>query len=271
MEKVIFIDVDGTLKNEKMDISKRTIKAIEKVKENGYEVILCTGRPCDYVNRLNNEIKGGRYLIYNNGGGLYDVLDKIVLHENGMNEESVIRLYDIASQDNVRVILAGNGTRYVNWLKHYDGSETLIEELLVNFLEKNVVVQVTITSPNFDLIKDMRKELEAVSNVKIINQSKSLIDDNYPLTGATYYDIVDLNTSKGNMVNYFCDLVKIDFKNRIAIGDDRNDVSLFQACGYNVAVENALPELKEMADYITDSCEQDGVAKFLEKLVKDNG
>ncbi len=269
MEKVIFIDVDGTLKSEKMEISKRTIEAIAKVGTIGYKVILCTGRPCDYVNRLNKEIRGGRYLIYNNGGGLYDVLDKLFLHENGMNEESVVRLYDVANKDGVRFILASNGTRYVNWLKHYDGSETLIEEPLVNFLVKNVVVQVTISSPDFDLIKEMRKELEAVSDVKIMNQSKSLIDDNYQVTGATYYDIVDVNTSKGNMVNYFCDLLEISRENRIAIGDDRNDVSMFQACGYNVAVENALPELKEMADYITDSCEQDGVAKFLEKLFEE--
>ncbi len=270
MNKVIFIDVDGTLRNEDKQITSRTLKALKKVKKIGYEPILCTGRPRDYAEKLNNSIDGSQYIIYNNGAGIYDSLKKKVLYENPMNAKSILDLYKFANLDNVRFILACNGTRYVNKIKHNDGSEILFELPLEKFLQMNSVIAVTIASPDFNTIKEMKDKVSNVDGIKIINQSKSLVDENFPQIGTIYYDIVDNKSSKGDAVKHFLKLFNISKENSIAIGDDNNDISMFEECGYRVAMKNALPSLKKIADYITDDNNNDGVARFLENYILDN-
>lgn len=81
-------------------------------------------------------------------------------------------------------------------------------------------------------------------------------------------DIIDVHTSKGSAINKFCEMLSIPIANYIAIDDDANDISMFQACGYNVAMQNALPKLKTLADYITLDNDHDRVAHFvLQKLL----
>ena len=64
-----------------------------------------------------------------------------------------------------------------------------------------------------------------------------------------------------------CELLNIDEKDAIAIGDDYNDISMFKIVGYSVAMENSSDEVKSYADHVTKSNEEDGVAIFLEKLI----
>ncbi len=183
-----------------------------------------------------------------------------------MNSESILELFSFANLSNIRFILACNGTRYVNTIKHPD-EEILFDLPLETFLEKNKPIAVTIASPDFDIVKSMKDKIDKVKFVKIINQHKSLVDSNFPKEGTIYYDIVDENSSKGEAVKHFCKIFNIVKENRIAIGDDHNDISMFNECGVTVAMGNALPSLKEIADYITNDNNHDGVADFLEKRI----
>jgi Cof subfamily protein (haloacid dehalogenase superfamily) len=269
MQKAIFIDVDGTLRNDNAEVTGRTINALKMAKENGYEPILCTGRPKDYAERLNNSISGSNYIIYNNGAGICDSKNNIVIYENKMTKDSILELYKIANKDNVRFMLSGNGTKYVNVIKYTDGTETLIEWPLETFLDKINIIAVTIASSDFDTIKDMIEHVNKIPGIKIMNKHKSLADDSYEKVGTIYIDVVEENTSKGNAVKHFCEIYNIPIENRIAIGDDNNDLYMFEQCGYKVAMGNALKPVKEIADYITDDNNNDGVAKFIEKLIEE--
>lgn len=266
MRKAIFIDVDGTLRNDNKKITERTLITLKKVKELGYEPILCTGRPCDYAEKLNQEINGSQYIIYNNGAGIYDGGNKNILYENPMNTESILALYSFANIENIRFILACNGTRYVNRIKHPD-EEILFDLPLESFLIKNKPIAVTIASSDFDIVKNMKNQIDNVKSIKIINQHKSLVDSNFPREGTIYYDIVDENSSKGEAIKHFCEIFNISKENRIAIGDDYNDISMFNECGFKVAMGNALPGIKEIADYVTNDNNNDGVANFLEEKI----
>jgi hydroxymethylpyrimidine pyrophosphatase-like HAD family hydrolase len=115
----------------------------------------------------------------------------------------------------------------------------------------------------------MKEAINNIKDIKIINQSKNLIDESFSSIGSTYVDIVADNTSKGDAISHFSAIYNIPEKNRIAIGDDSNDISMFENCGYNVAMGNALPSLKDKADYITLDNNHDGVALYLESLLKD--
>lgn len=270
MQKATFIDVDGTLRNDQAEVTERTINALKKAKEIGYEPILCTGRPMDYAQRLNNSIGGSDYIIYNNGAGICDSKNNKVIYESKMNKDTILELYKIANKDNVRFMLSGNGTKYVNIIKHTDGTETLIEWPLETFLDKINIIAITIASYDYDTIFNMKEPVSKIPGIKIMNQHKSLSDSSYEKTGTIYIDIVEENTSKGNAVKHFCEIYNIPIENRIAIGDDNNDIYMFEQCGYKVAMGNALNNVKEIADYITDTNNNDGVAKFIEKLIDEN-
>jgi len=187
-----------------------------------------------------------------------------------MTKDSILELYKIANKDNVRFMLSGNGTKYVNVIKHTDGTETLIEWPLETFLDKIDIIAVTIASYDYDTILNMKEPVSKIPGIKIMNQHKSLSDSSYEKTGTIYIDIVEENTSKGNAVKHFSEIFNIPFENRIAIGDDNNDLYMFEQCGYKVAMGNALIPVKEIADYITDTNNNDGVAKFIEKLIDEN-
>ena len=88
-----------------------------------------------------------------------------------------------------------------------------------------------------------------------------------PREGTIYYDIANIEVNKGNAIKKLCEILDINLKDTIAIGDDYNDISMFKVAGYNVVMGNAIEEVKKYADEITLTNNQDGVAIFLEKLI----
>lgn len=82
-----------------------------------------------------------------------------------------------------------------------------------------------------------------------------------------FFDVANVGVSKGNGIKNFCKNLNIDLKDTIAIGDEDNDISMFNVVGYKVAMGNGSKELKKYADEITETNDNDGVAVFLEKLV----
>ena len=83
-----------------------------------------------------------------------------------------------------------------------------------------------------------------------------------------FCDIVNIDSNKGNAVKKLLEILNIKKEETIAIGDDINDLSMFEQVGYKVAVSNAIDIVKEKADEITLSNDEDGVAVFLNKLLE---
>src|SRR5699024_3214091 len=77
------------------------------------------------------------------------------------------------------------------------------------------------------------------------------------------------NVNKATGLKLICDRLGITFDNMVAIGDSLNDKSMIKAAQIGVAMDNAIPEIKEVSDYITDSNKSDGVGKFIERLLNE--
>lgn len=268
MYEAVFIDIDGTLRNNKKELTNKTIEVIKEVTKNGYLVILCSGRPRKYTEDVSKKCFASKYIITSNGGNIYDYENNKVLYTNKMNEEACIQLYNIAKEAKTRFMMNVGENRIVNQLKYFDGSEVLLKEDINTFVKNNDVVQCVIADSDYDKIKSLKPYIEKIKNVEIKNQHKSLINESFPKEGTIYYDIANIGSSKGNAIKEFCKILNIDLKNTIAIGDDYNDVSMFKIAGYSVVMQNANNEVKKYADYITLSNEENGVAVFLEKLLK---
>ena len=85
---------------------------------------------------------------------------------------------------------------------------------------------------------------------------------------SNYFFSSNSNCSKGNALKIVSKYLNIPIENTVAIGNDKNDISMFEVAGLSVAVANASDDIKNKADHITLSNDEDGVAIFLEELIK---
>jgi hydroxymethylpyrimidine pyrophosphatase-like HAD family hydrolase len=107
---------------------------------------------------------------------------------------------------------------------------------------------------------EMAKEFVKLNNnIIIVNESSHLDED-------PWFCVANKSASKGYALEYLSKYLSIPIQNTIAIGNDYNDVSMFQIAGTSVAVENAHDDIKKMAKVITKTNDEDGVAEFLEDL-----
>lgn len=266
MIKAIFIDIDGTLRNSERELSIKTIDTIKKVTENGILVILCSGRPRKYTEKISRECFASKYIITSSGGNIFDYEQNKVLYINKMDKEAIIKLYEIANPTDVRFIMNVGEGRVVNKVKHPD-QEIKLGEDIKSFVYNNDVVQCTIADSDFDKIKNLIPKIEQVENVEIKNGHKSLLDIKFKDDKTIFCDIANIDCNKGTAIKKLLEILNIKKEETIAIGDDNNDLSMFEQVGYKVAVANAIDIVKEKADEITLSNDDDGVAVFLEKLI----
>jgi hydroxymethylpyrimidine pyrophosphatase-like HAD family hydrolase len=240
--KYVFIDLDGTLFNNKKGISAANLSALEKAKSKGIVPVICSGRCLEKIENLGLGID---FFIFNNGAGIWDCKRKKIVYKCCMRPESCAAIRDIGVD--------------------------IYHNLLVYEIEGEVVQMIPLCMDANDMRKIIAR-VKKIPHVSVPNQSKSLTDPNFPADdliayGGFFCDINDENCSKGNGILKFAEIYKVKKEDCIAIGDDMNDLTMFDACGYNVAMGNAIKPLKERADFVTDTNENDGVAKFLEKLI----
>ena len=269
MVKAIFIDIDGTLRDSDRNLSERTIDAVKRVTNEGILVILCSGRPRGYTEQVSRECFASKYIITSNGGNIYDYEENKVIYVNEMDKEALIKLYQIANSKGIRYIMNVGDGRVVNKVKYAD-QEIKLDENINDFVYKNPVVQCTIADSDFDKIKNLIPIIEKIENVEIKNRHKSLLDDRFKDDNTIFCDIANINSNKGNAVKKLLEILNIKKEETIAIGDDNNDLSMFEQVGRKVAMNNAIDLVKEKADEITLSNAEDGVAIYLEKLLKNN-
>lgn len=266
MYKVIFIDIDGTLRDDNKIISERTKSAIKRATEKGVLIVLCSGRPQKYTENISREVFASRYIITASGGNIYDYEAEKTLYVNSMNKIACIELYKIAEKAGVRFGMYVGDHIVTNKIKYENGLEIKLDESIESFIEKNDVFQCNIADKDYEKMKALVPYIEKVENCEIKNMHKSLKDINEPKIGDIYLDVADATSCKGDAVKRFCEILNIDLKDTVAIGDDYNDLSMFEIVGHSVAMGNANELIKNSADEVTTSNCEDGVAVFLEKI-----
>ena len=268
MYKIIFIDIDGTLRNDKKEITEKTKETIRKTIEKGIYVLICSGRPTKYVEEVSKETLASNYVIGCNGGEIYDYKEKKTIHLNALEKEEVIALWHIAETYDVQLIMISDGKRMVR-KQTDDETDILLEESIESFVTDNPITQCVFTSLILENIRKIKEEINDIKNIEIVNLSKCLLNSEFPKEKPFFLDITCKGTSKGNAIKKLCEYLKIDLKDSMAIGDSYNDVTMFEVVGHSVAMGNAPEDIKKIVDEVTDTNNEDGVAKFLEKLNKE--
>lgn len=228
MRKIIFIDIDGTLRNSEKKLTQETIDAVSLAQKSGFEIILCSGRSREHCINVSKECGASNYVINSNGAEGYDYLNNKIIFQDLYTKEDKMLLWEFAKQYDLEMAFNSGNVRFLtaNYrngnLKDNDKRFENIEEIY----DKDVV-QVLLGKNDFKFMLNLDKELEKFENLEIGNCSKALtLQEETP--GKSYvYDIVKKGTSKGSGIEKFCNNLNIDLSECIAIGDNENDLSMF--------------------------------------------
>ena len=265
MYKMVAIDMDGTLLRTDRTISERTKKTIEKAIAKGVKIVLASGRPMDGIEKYLQElnlVSEEDYVIGFNGALVQNIKTREIIKTNVLNGKDLSYLYNLSKEIGVNVHAFTQKGCITPKMSKYSKQEGTMNGIPVDVIDFNHIAE------DEEIIKFMMvDEPEVLSQA--ITELPSEVYDRYTVVQSTPYFLEFLNkkANKGEAVKALAEHLNISSKEIMCIGDAGNDAHMIEYAGLGVAMGNAFEEIKEMADYITHSNEEDGVARAIEKFI----
>lgn len=264
--RLLVLDLDGTLTNKKKEITKHTRDTLLQAQEKGIKIVLASGRPTYGIMPLAKELKLDQYegfILAYNGGQIIDCKTGELMYENVLDPEVYPYLYACAKD---------NGFQILSYKDEYIISENAEDQYVQHeaFLNKmpsktveNFLEVIDFPVPKCLIVGDpqplsllepvMKKELESKMNVF---RSEPF-----------FLELVPNGIDKARCLAVLLDELGMTPQEMIACGDGFNDLSMIQFAGLGVAMKNAQEPVREAADFITLSNEEDGVAHVVERFI----
>ncbi|MCD7808890.1 MAG: HAD family hydrolase [Erysipelotrichaceae bacterium] len=263
---LLALDLDGTFFDEDTHVSEENIKAIRQLHNQGTIIVPVSGRNIhdefDFMESI--EVP---YFIGSNGAVIKDRNKNEIIYHEYMDYEEAIRLVEYFEKSGLYVYAACDDDMYHNYMNVTDNLVSTYP-LLFNhpFLDiplslylvdhcKNIEKIGTLLDTH-DQVELALREKDSYSKIEIV-QSNTLSVEAYSKM-----------TNKGIALKWLMNILNISKEHVVAIGDSDSDVAMFQCCGYAIAMENGTDNAKNVADYITLSNKQNGVAYAINKLLK---
>ncbi|EHG17640.1 hypothetical protein HMPREF9138_00093 [Prevotella histicola F0411] len=264
--KMIVLDLDGTLTNNKKEITPRTKEALMKAQAKGVKIVLASGRPTYGIMPLAEELelkKNCGFILAFNGGKIIDCSDCRTIFEQKLDETLVPLLYHAAKEAGMQILTyQGEGIVATDKNDKYVQEEARINKMPVeeydDFLQQlvypvNKCLIVGDPAPLHQLEIKLKKELEGRMDV---------------YRSADYFlECVPLGIDKARSLDRLITTLGITKEEVIACGDGYNDLSMINFSGLGVAMSNAADDIKAQADYVTLSNEEDGIAHVVDKFI----
>ena len=272
MIKAVFIDIDETLTNSQREVTEKTKLEIKKCVENGVKIILTSGRSRREAMDFQEQIGTSPYIVSSNGASAYDAENGVEIYNERIDPQMVLQLIKHSRENGYRIKLNYKDLLVMNEAAYPDekDKEVSYEELERVAVEEQVV-QCVITSTDCEKMRFFRDYIknECVGTA-VANESKRFKNPDLKPSRNYYCDVASVKVSKGNAVKAVCEYFEIKPEEIVTIGDGENDLSMFELTPNSVAMGNSLPEIKEKANYVTDSNDEDGVGKVLGFIIKVN-
>ena len=264
--KMIVLDLDGTLTNNKKEITPRTKQALMQAQAAGVHVVLASGRPTYGIVPLAEELKlkGNRgYILAFNGGKIIDCTNNEVLFEQKLDEQLVPILFQEAKKAGMEILTyQGEGIAATNKDDEYVQHEAFINKMPVtqydDFLNQlvypiNKCLIVGNPTSLHELEIRLAKELEGKMDVY--------------RSADFFLECVPLGIDKARALDRLISSLGISREEVIACGDGYNDLSMIRFAGLGVAMANAAKDIQSEADFVTLSNEEDDVAHVIEHFI----
>lgn len=273
MYKMICIDIDGTLIRSDLTLAEETMEAVREAKEKGVLVVLATGRmhrsAALYAEKLGIEDP----IISSNGALVKDPRTAEVFYKEYLGEEDVEYIIRELDRFGVQISFYNEDTMYVTEVRDYVHRYERMKASLPEHLQISVryegkdfhmerfveeygsLVQKGICFPDPQRISAIKTEMKQNHRLKVVSSGK----DNIEFTAR--------NADKGLAMLALAKAKGILQEEILCVGDSENDLGMLELAGLSVAMGNAMGSVKAMADYVTATNDEHGVAKLIHRFL----
>lgn len=263
--RVAISDFDGTLIGESNRVGERTVRAIREFVNVGGIFGVSTGRAFASIRQRLGELglKGNFPVMCCQGALSADCESGEIITEIGMPPKAVTEFLRRAQAHGLTTQFYTAQNVYVQEMNEYNK-----EYFTTNRIEPSIVPDICECAQNMrepmlkvlcyitpEIRGDMFSLFSGIEGIKSFTSNPRL------------FEAVSVNAGKDNGLKEVCRRLGVDISECVAFGDELNDMEMLKAAGLGVAMGNALDEVKKAADYVTDTCDNDGVAKVLERIV----
>ncbi|AJA47264.1 HAD-superfamily hydrolase, subfamily IIB [Clostridium pasteurianum DSM 525 = ATCC 6013] len=253
MFDVIALDLDGTLLKNDKTVSEETIRTLKKHEKLGRQIVIVTARP-PRLEPIKLPVELQReFMIFYNGAEIYHN-NKRIYSEN-ISLASAKNIKDLILQDysECKIGFEINNKLYTNFKNNSIFGTTEFETINLNIFQLKSPAKILIDMSNIHNIDAFRLKIPLDCNL--------IITDNGKLG-----QIMAHGVNKLNALRYILNKLSTSIDRVMFFGDDINDIELIKESGIGVAMGNAVAKVKDAANYITSSNEEDGIAVFLNRL-----
>lgn len=245
MCKYVFCDLDYTLLDDNKNISLENIKAIKDFEDKGNHFVICTGR-VPYVMKKYSDLLGSKDIVCANGGIL--IIDNKQVKSSFLEKEIIEAVLNYVIQNNLYARIFSPERLYILnrpaddplSTQLFDGFKFIDKDDIQDLINNIKIIKIIICD---DDANRMHKTEKYISGLNL----------NIELTysAACFLEVNREGQRKGNGIIEFCKLKNIDIKDTISIGDNDNDISMFETTKYSACPSNAIDKVKQIVDYIS--------------------
>lgn len=263
--KLIATDMDGTLLTDEHKISDGNKESIINIQKKGVKFVLASGRPSfsmfDSAKELKMDELGG-YILSFNGGELIDCTTNKVIFSLGLDENNLREIYEFSKKVNLPMVVYIGDTLYGTELTEYVQEEVDMTGMkFEKFDNIDSLKEKGITSSTKSmLIGSADKISKAEIEMKKLHGNDYFIAISKPI----FLEIANKKVNKGKTLIKLGEILGIKSDEMIAVGDGGNDLPLLEVVGMPVAVENAIPAIKEIAKFESSHHMEDALKTLIE-------
>lgn len=266
MYKLIALDMDGTLLTTDKRISKRSKAAIKSAEEKGVKVVLASGRPLNGLIKSLEELnllKDEDYVLSFNGGLVQNTKTQKIVSKLPLKGSDLKYIYKISKELNINIHAFSEKEGLIApKISQYTEYEAEINGIDINIKDFNTV------DDDDDIIKFMMIDPQEILDPAIEKLPVEVYEKYSVFKSSPFFlEFTNKEVDKGLGLKKLGEYLGIKREEMIACGDAGNDLSMIKYAGLGVAMENATEEIKEAADFITTSNDEDGVANVIEKFI----
>ena len=253
--KLIVMDLDGTLLNEEGIVTQKTKEYLGKLKKEGYVIAIATGRILKSALIATDGAEFANYIVADAGAAVYKMqADNWAEEIISEFDDEKFRYIDLCSKDYINMF----ATKYFSEnkvVRIFDDKDTIVRN----------IHKITHISAGF-WKNDFVKEYQKIFNKKYPELDIKIMQDSFD--DVQWLELFNKGVEKYSGINKVAQMENIKNENIIAFGDGLNDIDMIEKCGIGVAMKNALIDVKEKANFITDKTNlEDGIIDFLQKYL----
>lgn len=270
--KVIAMDLDGTALNHKKQLTERTRTAIQNAAKSGIQIVVATGRTFSSLAPEVLAMPEITCAITSNGAVVNRIPDGAVLLHNYPNPETVSEIAGMIQGEKIDTEVCTGGQAYIG--------QSYYDRVLEGKTNRDVQYVKTTRHPVPDIYQFLLQHRVAIENInlnfKTLEEKQQWQQRFQKLPGVTptssflfNVELGGATTSKAHALQALLDEWQMTSQQVMAFGDSENDLGMIQLAGIGVAMANGMEEVRQAADILAESNEEDGVAKIIEQLIGD--